>query len=143
MENNIEDKKEDKKEDSFEDIEITGFLLDKISKNRESLYDMLLTLKEFRDHASELFPKRIDYKVKYLLEHRMNTFTQLYNVELAIRRHLDESVKTEIILREKMEAGDLDDDRRLIEFIAKRLEKRAEEKALKDKKKEGKNLDGK
>ena len=108
-------------EDQLEDIEIVESLISKISENREHLYGMLKTLQEFRKQAELLLPKKIDYKVRYLLEQRMKTFTDLYGTELAIRKHLDESIKNEITLRNKTE-NDIEDERRIIEIIARKLE---------------------
>ena len=62
---------------------------------------MLVDISDFRKAIDQLLPKKIDYKVKYLLSERIKTITEVIKSELAVRKQIDESVKLEVELRKK------------------------------------------
>lgn len=83
------------------EVEKLFLLLDELSENRSNLHKMLGDVVGFRKIIDELLPKKIDYKLKYLLPERIKTVTEVIKSELAIRKQIDESVKMEVELRKK------------------------------------------
>ena len=102
-------------------------LVDELSENREKLHSMLDDVAGFRKTLDDLLPKHVDYKSKWVIPERIKTVTEVIKSELAIRKQIDESVKTEVDIRRKegdetqeQLAGDIRHIAKAIEFMEKK-----------------------
>lgn len=97
-------------------------LVDELGLNREEMKEMLKDVISFRKKIDDLLPKKIDFRNKFIFEERMKTISTVLDTELKIRKQIDESIRSEISIRTK-NAESTDDDRNLIEAIAKSIER--------------------
>jgi len=81
-------------------------LINEVNKNREELQGMINDIKGFRQKLDELLPTKVDYKNRFILLERMKTVTQIIQAELSVRKQIDDSIKTEMDMRNKNEFGD-------------------------------------
>jgi hypothetical protein len=78
-------------------------LLKELQENRLSLHGMLSELSKFRVHIDKLLPEKVDYRNRYVLAERMKTVVQIIQSELAVRKQIDDSIKSEVDLKKKVE----------------------------------------
>lgn len=81
-------------------------LIDEIRNNREGAKKMLDRIRSFSDKLDTLLPKSDDFRNKFFLENKMKTLSEIINAELSIVKFLDDSVKTEVDLRKKLNADE-------------------------------------
>ena len=81
-------------------------LLKELGDNRQSLHGMLDDLKTFRGKLEQLLPKQLDYRNKFMMEEKMKLVTNVISTELSIRKQIDDSLKNEITIRNKVEDTD-------------------------------------
>lgn len=95
-------------------------LVEQLIKNRSELQDMIIDLKEFRKNLDILLPKKLDYRHKFLMEERMKAVTSILATELAIRKSIDSSLRTEFEFHRKGggDEDEVDDARTLTEALA-------------------------
>lgn len=68
-------------------------LLIELNTNRKKLYEMIDSLTEFRKNLSDLLPKQMDYKNKWIISERVKTVTNTIECELKVRKQIDENIK--------------------------------------------------
>ena len=124
-------------------------LLKELSDNREKLHDMLGDITGFRATLDKLLPKQVDYKSKWMIPERIRTVTEVIKSELAVRKQIDESVKTEIELRRKSGdesreqlAGDIKNMAKAIEFLEQKNECESKLEDLEENSNNGETKDG-
>lgn len=100
----------------------TDELLNQLEENRVSLGDMINDVKGFRRDIDKLLPKKLDFRNKYMWEEKMKTISTVLSTELAIRKQIDDNIKSEITIREKLEDSDIESDRDYLEVIAAKIE---------------------
>jgi hypothetical protein len=100
-------------------------LIDKLTINQSEYENMLTEIVETRKIVNQLFPKKLDYGKKFLMEERMKAITGVFDTELGIRKQLEASIKTEIELRRKL-SGEEVTDKEMIYSDAKELAKAIE-----------------
>lgn len=97
-------------------------LLDDLATNRATLHDMVKDVSEFKTKMNELLPKSLDFRNKFIWEEKMKTISTILGTELAIRKQIDDSIKSEIGIRTKMEDGDVESGRDLIEALSRKID---------------------
>ena len=79
------------------------FLLNKLSENRDSLDEMIVTISEARSQIKVLFPEKVDFKNKrHYMEERLKTIACIFGIELDIRKQKEQSIKSEIEIRRRL-----------------------------------------
>jgi hypothetical protein len=97
-------------------------LLEDLAVNRNTLHEMVKDISEFKSKMTELLPKSIDFRNKFIWEEKMKTISTILGTELAIRKQIDDSIKSEINIRTKMDSDESDSGRDLIEAISRKIE---------------------
>jgi len=105
------------------DFEYNQELLDDIKANRNGLHTMLNTIAEFRNKVDTLLPDKVDFRSRWMLPERMKTITEIVKTELAVRKQIDDSLKTEYEMRKKKESKDNADEGDKIKYFAGMIEK--------------------
>ncbi|MFN6992214.1 MAG: hypothetical protein ACK4MM_05785 [Fervidobacterium sp.] len=96
-------------------------LIEELSENREEMKEMLQDVITFRKRIDDLLPKKIDFRNKFIFEERMKAISNILDTELKIRKQIDDSIRSEISIRTKT-VESMDDDRNIIEAIARNIE---------------------
>ena len=97
-------------------------LLEDLAKNRTSLHEMIKDVEEFKTKMCELLPKQLDFRNKFIWEEKMKTISTVLGTELSIRKQIDDSIKSEIGIRTKMESDDSESGRDMIEALSRKIE---------------------
>lgn len=97
-------------------------LLEDLAKNRASLHEMIDDVSEFKKKMTELLPKSLDFRNKFIWEEKMKTISTILGTELSIRKQIDDSLKSEIGIRTKIEDSGDESGRDLIEAISRKIE---------------------
>ena len=86
-------------------------LISEIRNNRVETRSMLTKVVDFRNNIERLIPNVQDYKNRFLIDEKIKIITSVLSTELNIRKHLDDSVKTEFDLLKKKDnttSGNID-----------------------------------
>lgn len=82
-------------------------LINELTENRNRLRDDVLPkIINFRDQLDRLLPETKDFKNRFAIEQKMKTLTEVISAELTVRKHMDDSIKTEFDLVRKASGED-------------------------------------
>ena len=79
-----------------------------IQQNRKKLHEIVDKLESLIQDIEAAFPKKIDYRSKFILAERVDTLTRLFDTILRYRSEISKQVKEEINIRKNIEKGDVD-----------------------------------
>jgi hypothetical protein len=83
---------------------------------------MVTDIQEFKKHMHTILPDGKDFRNKFQWEEKLKNIASILGVELSIRKEIDDSLKNEIILRNKMiEDDNNEDDERSITIKLARM----------------------
>jgi len=79
-----------------------------LQQNRKKLHEIVDKLESLIQDIEAAFPKKIDYRSKFILAERVDTLTRLFDTILRYRSEISKQVKEEINIRKNIEKGDVD-----------------------------------
>ena len=98
-------------------------LLGKLSNSRDELSKYMDDVEKIRQKVDQIFPPGQDFRNKWVLEEKIKAISSFYTTLLNIRQEFNKTIKEEIEVRRKIEAGDDSGEATLdIRAIAKMLE---------------------
>jgi hypothetical protein len=100
----VDEEEEDITHQSAEDA-----LIWEIKNNRYQLAGMLDTIKTLREQTTKLLPDKLDSRGsvnRFVLEQRMKAMSEVMNMELGVRKEVNNSIKLEVDLSRKLWGAD-------------------------------------
>jgi hypothetical protein len=98
-------------------------LLEKLGKSRDELTKYMDDVEKIRLKVDQIFPQGQDFRNKWVLEEKIKAVSSFYSTLLNIRQEFNKTIKEEIEVRRKIEAGDEDGDSNIdVRSLAKMIE---------------------
>ena len=98
-------------------------LLEKLGKSRDELTKYMDDVEKIRLKVDQIFPQDQDFRNKWVLEEKIKAISSFYSTLLNIRQEFNKTIKEEIEVRRKIEAGGEDGDSNIdVRSLAKMIE---------------------
>lgn len=108
-------------------------LIGEIEINRVGLNELIEEIKKYKTQISGLFPSKIDQRNKFVIEQRVGLLMELLKCELQVRQTIDNSIRGEVQVQEKIKRNDeTSDDNMSSNDNVRQLASLVEEQLLKN-----------
>ncbi len=96
-------------------------LLKEYNKSKSDIDDYILEIEKVKGIVCDIFPKKVDYRNRHLIEDKIKIFTGFYATLLSLKKEKHNMIKNEITIRSGIKS---DEDKDVdIRDIIKRMEK--------------------
>lgn len=85
-------------------------LIDQLGSSREDLKKYLEEVAGVQRQVEKIFPEKLDYRSKFMLEDKVKAATQFYSTLLSIRQEINRTITQEIQIRHRLEGKSKDDE---------------------------------